>query len=155
MKYYLRCLQKYAEMTGRAGRKEFWQFALVNCVITFILNMAERNGIKGMGMISMIYSLVVLLPSLSVGVRRFHDLGRSGKSYACYVVPISICSILIPVIEWATKPSTGLIASDCILGMVLACVVLFLPIVLGIMLLIVLAKRGQPEANQYGEPPLD
>ena len=114
-------------------------FTLINCIISVILSAC-------IPLLSFGYSLVALLPSLSVGVRRFHDIGRSGKSFACYIVPIYVCLVL-----WVTKPKVGLISHD---NVIVPVVILFLPLILSVMLICVLARRGQPEANQYGEPPV-
>lgn len=146
MSAWLECWMKYAVFSGRAGRKEYWMFVLINGIISVMLSAV-------MPLLSLDYSLVALLPSLSVGVRRFHDIGRSGKSFACYIVPIYVCIVLIPFLEWATKPRVGLIPQDSI-PIVLIPVILFLPMVLSVMLICVLARRGQPQTNQYGEPPV-
>jgi len=37
MHWYLRVLKKYADFNGRARRKEYWYFYLVNFVISFVL----------------------------------------------------------------------------------------------------------------------
>ena len=147
MNEWMECWRKYAVFSGRARRKEYWMFALVNCIISVVL------GFTGVQPLIYGYSLAALLPSLSVGVRRFHDLGRSGKDFACYVVPIYVCIILIPLLEWATMPKVGLIARDGAASIIIL-LVIFLPLILGIRLICILAKRGEPQANQYGEPPV-
>lgn len=76
MNWYITVLKKYAQFSGRARRKEFWMFALVNTVITYallFLGLAMR-----LPYLNIIYSLGVLLPSLAVGVRRMHDINKSG-----------------------------------------------------------------------------
>ncbi len=76
MKYYLNVLQNYATFTGRARRSEYWYFFLFNILISIILTVV--GVIQESTMISNIYSLAVLLPSIAVGVRRMHDVGKSG-----------------------------------------------------------------------------
>ena len=39
IKYYLEALKKYATFSGRARRKEFWYFALMNWIIGFCLTL--------------------------------------------------------------------------------------------------------------------
>ena len=39
IKYYLAALKKYATFSGRARRKEFWYFALMNWIISFCLSL--------------------------------------------------------------------------------------------------------------------
>ena len=82
MNWYLEVLRKYAVFGGRARRKEYWMFLLFNILISIALGVVEGMfGLVtefGIGMISMVYALLLLIPSLAVGVRRLHDTGRSG-----------------------------------------------------------------------------
>jgi uncharacterized membrane protein YhaH (DUF805 family) len=76
MKWYLIALRKYVDFKGRARRKEFWYFTLFNTLIAFTL--AFTGLYVGFEFLNTIYSLIVLLPGIAVGVRRMHDIGKSG-----------------------------------------------------------------------------
>lgn len=76
MKYYLEVLKKYTQFNGRARRKEYWYFFLFNMI--FSISLAVIEGAAGIPFLSNIYSLAVLVPSIAVGVRRMHDVGKSG-----------------------------------------------------------------------------
>lgn len=76
MNWYLKVLKQYVEFNGRARRKEYWMFALFNTLISILLG-AIAPALE-FNYLSTVYSLVILLPSLSVGVRRMHDVGKSG-----------------------------------------------------------------------------
>jgi len=76
MNYYLKVLQNYAKFSGRARRSEYWYFFLFNLIATILLGIA--GGLMRTTILSNIYSLAVLIPSIAVGVRRMHDLGKSG-----------------------------------------------------------------------------
>lgn len=82
MNWYLEVLKKYAVFSGRARRKEYWMFVLINILISVVLTgIAVGIGIaddKGNNILSTIYSLAILIPSIAVGVRRLHDTDRSG-----------------------------------------------------------------------------
>lgn len=74
---YFDVLKKYAVFTGRARRKEYWMFFLVNFLVSLALGVV--GGIIGdKGIITNIFSIAVLLPGIAVGVRRLHDTDRSG-----------------------------------------------------------------------------
>lgn len=80
MNWYLKVIKQYADFKGRARRKEYWMFVLINGLISFALGFLD--GIiglaqKGFG-ISTLYNLVVLIPAIAVAVRRAHDVGKSG-----------------------------------------------------------------------------
>ncbi len=76
MNYYLKVLQNYATFTGRAGRSEYWYFFLFNVIIAIVLGVV--GGLIKTTILSTIYSLAVLVPGIAVGVRRMHDVGKSG-----------------------------------------------------------------------------
>jgi uncharacterized membrane protein YhaH (DUF805 family) len=77
MNWYLTVLKKYAIFSGRARRKEYWMFTLFSTIVSIVLTIVATMG-EQLSILSSIYSLGVLLPSLAVGVRRMHDVGKSG-----------------------------------------------------------------------------
>lgn len=76
MNWYLKVLKQYLDFKGRARRKEFWMFMLINTIISFVIGLIA--GLIKLPIIGSIYSLLVFIPSIAVGVRRMHDIGRSG-----------------------------------------------------------------------------
>lgn len=76
MNYYFKVLQNYATFSGRARRSEYWYFFLFNMIISFVLGVI--GGLTEMIFLGNIYSLAVLIPGIAVGVRRMHDVGKSG-----------------------------------------------------------------------------
>ena len=91
MNYYTAVLQKYTDFSGRARRKEYWMFALINAIISLVLygiDSAIGTGSGTFGVLGGLYSLAVLLPSLAVGVRRLHDIGKSGWWLLIALVPL-------------------------------------------------------------------
>ena len=92
-KYYLDILtNKYADFNGRARRKEYWMFTLFSVIISGILTLIDTNlGTEvntGTGLFGGIYSLLILVPSLAVGVRRLHDVGKSGWMLLIALIPL-------------------------------------------------------------------
>lgn len=93
MNWYLKVLQQFADFKGRARRSEYWMFALISGLISMVitifenmLNITYEDEIQGF--ISTIYSLVVLIPSLAVSVRRLHDVGKSGWMLFIGFIPL-------------------------------------------------------------------
>lgn len=76
MNWYLSVIGKYAVFSGRARRKEYWMFSLVHLVIMAILGVVE--GVTGNNFLGNVYVLAVLLPTIGVGIRRMHDIDRTG-----------------------------------------------------------------------------
>ena len=67
MSWYLQVLKKYAVFSGRARRKEYWYFFLFNLIISIVLGWIG-NLLWTYNVLSGLYSLAVLLPSLGVSV---------------------------------------------------------------------------------------
>ena len=94
------CMRKYVTFSGRATRSEFWWFylftVLVNLVASFVGNLIFMSTfIIFFLYLSTIISLILLLPSLAVGVRRLHDVGRSGWWILIAFTVIGIIPLLI------------------------------------------------------------
>lgn len=100
MNWYIKVLKQYVDFGGRARRKEYWMFVLFNAIIAFVLGLID--GLLGweisyinMGILGLIYSLGVFLPSLAVSVRRLHDIGKSGWYILIGLIPLVGAIILI------------------------------------------------------------
>ena len=76
MQYYFKVLQNYAVFTGRASRAEYWYFVLFNLIFSFVIGFI--GGMLKVPILGTIYSLAVLIPGIAVGVRRMHDVDKSG-----------------------------------------------------------------------------
>ncbi|WP_066053930.1 DUF805 domain-containing protein [Robertmurraya korlensis] len=87
MQWYLKVLKNYVGFQGRARRKEYWMFFLFNFLITILLSIIESMLGLG-GILSALYGLAVLLPSIAVSVRRLHDIGRSGWWMLLSLIPV-------------------------------------------------------------------
>lgn len=80
MEWYLNVVKNnYVNFKGRARRKEYWMFVLINMFIQAALSMLDL--LLNTMFLSGIYSLVIILPSLAVLVRRLHDSGKSGLNF--------------------------------------------------------------------------
>lgn len=74
MEYYIKVLKNYANFTGRARRKEFWIFVLINSIVNYGLIAIPLLD----SMLAIIYFLALLVPTLAVICRRMHDVNKSG-----------------------------------------------------------------------------
>ncbi len=70
------CLTKYVEFTGRARRSEFWFFFLFNFLLSSAASVIDV-ALPG-DMLQNLVNIALFLPSIGVGVRRMHDIGKSG-----------------------------------------------------------------------------
>ena len=76
------CFNKFAVFSGRASRSEFWFFVLfgfLGGIITAIIDvMILGYPFEENGPINLIFSVALLIPSISVTARRLHDINKSG-----------------------------------------------------------------------------
>ena len=90
MHWFLDPIQKhYVDFAGRIGRQEYWMFVLFSIIIQVALDIVRLD------MIGMLVSLGLLLPSLGLGARRLHDIGKSGWWLLLGFIPIVGWIILI------------------------------------------------------------
>lgn len=87
MEWYLLALKKYNQFSGRSRRKEYWMFSLYSFVFAILLSIVE-SLIGLSGILSGLYSLAVLIPSIAVFIRRLHDTNRSGWWFWIGLVPL-------------------------------------------------------------------
>ena len=98
MEWYLKVMRdNYANFSGRARRREYWMYVLVQSIIMIGLMILdsvlgldfELQGISlGYGYLYLIGLIVHFIPSLAVVVRRLHDVGKSGWFYFIFLIPI-------------------------------------------------------------------
>lgn len=105
MNYYSICLSRFADFSGRARRREYWTFVLVNCLIAMlllILGLAFGEDSPASNIMVTIFYLIMLVPNLSVSVRRLHDIGKSGWYMFLSLIPLIGGLILL---VWALMDS--------------------------------------------------
>lgn len=78
---FLECLKKYAVFRGRSRRSEFWIFMLVIFTIRLFFSFIYVVFLTPTILreyIMLFTQIIFLLPSITVFVRRMHDIGKSG-----------------------------------------------------------------------------
>ncbi|MEA3492424.1 MAG: DUF805 domain-containing protein [Campylobacterota bacterium] len=120
-RYFMETIkQRYAQFDGRASRSEFWYFALFSLIISIALGIldgvlgtaysyevvtntiatatvesTEMTVTQTIGYMQTLYSLLILIPSIAVSIRRLHDIGKSGWWLLIAIVPIIGLFILL------------------------------------------------------------
>jgi uncharacterized membrane protein YhaH (DUF805 family) len=104
MKWYLHALRNYAVFKGRARRREYWIFELMNSAITLALFVLAvilgKAGYPYFLSLPFLYIVATAIPSLSSLIRRLHDTGRSGWWFWIGLIPLfGPVSMLIFTVE--------------------------------------------------------
>ena len=97
--YALTPLRKYADFSGRARRAEYWWFYLlmiIGYVVATILDSLVGLEVFGpYGILTSIFGLAMIVPSLAAGVRRLHDTDRSGWWLLIGLIPLIGAIVLL------------------------------------------------------------
>ena len=116
MNWYLTVLKKYAVFEGRARRKEYWSFYLINTLILIVfvaIAGANRGKIINPGnVLIVLYLLALFIPSIAVTVRRLHDVGRSGWWIFISFVPFVGGIILLVFTFMDSQPNANQYGSN-------------------------------------------
>lgn len=104
--YFNRAIARFARFGGRATRAEYWYFflavLLLNVALT-LLGLLFPESVLGdlIEVLSSVLLLFVLIPSISIGVRRLHDVNKSGWWYLLLFIPLIGPLVLL---YWAVQP---------------------------------------------------
>ncbi|MFT4090841.1 MAG: DUF805 domain-containing protein [Asticcacaulis sp.] len=163
-------LKKYADFNGRARRSEYWLFFALQVAISVVLNLFQAAGGATAGIAAafgLIISIGLIIPSLAVGVRRFHDTGRTGWWIlfypVVYVVSLIVFFIAHPNLaeQMADLDPTALESGDPAalmaffntLGTPLLMWVVLPTWAASLVTFIFHIQDGQPQVNKFGDDP--
>lgn len=93
-------LKRYFDFQGRARRSEYWLFYLFQFVVSMSLSLLQGVGGLVAGLvagINFIFALGILVPSIAVGVRRFHDTNRTGL-WLLFYPAVMIVSLIVTLV---------------------------------------------------------
>jgi uncharacterized membrane protein YhaH (DUF805 family) len=144
IEWAMRPIRKYAVFSGRASRAEYWWFYL----LTIVVNLGSKLFDRILGtddVIGGLLGLILLLPWVSVTVRRLHDTDRSGW-WAVTLVGAVTAIIIVAVMAGAM----GADESGPIVAIVVAALAL---LGLSITMLVFMAQSGTDGPNRYGPDP--
>ena len=104
MKYFFLAFKKWNDINGRANLREFWFFVLFSLIFSFLIGIVdgmliyisgEEIADDSLGILSIIYSILIFIPNITITVRRLHDVNKSGWNLLWYITIIGMLFILI------------------------------------------------------------
>jgi uncharacterized membrane protein YhaH (DUF805 family) len=128
----------FANFRDRAARAEYWWwvlFAVIVAMVATVLDLVVFWGWEN-GPFNLVTSLALLLPGLSVTVRRLHDSNRSGWWILLPIVPAIltfvgfIAALTLHPLNWFEGPGLVYIGAPALLWIgttILLIVLMFLP----------------------------
>lgn len=91
----------YANFQGRSSRGAYWYFTLFMFVAGVVLGFIDGIIFSGNALspISSLFTLATFIPAIAIGVRRLHDIGKSGWWTLIALTGIGIILLII----WAVQ----------------------------------------------------
>lgn len=95
-------LSRYFDFNTRSSRSEYWYWVLFVILLSIIAAVID-GIIFGAPILRTLVTLGLLVPGIAVGVRRLHDIDRSGWWYLIALIPLIGALVLI---YWFVQPGT-------------------------------------------------
>jgi uncharacterized membrane protein YhaH (DUF805 family) len=93
----------YVNFSGRACRSEYWYWILFILIAEIVTGTID--AVLDIRLVTSIFGLVTLLPSIAIAIRRLHDLDRTGWWILLGFIPLIGWIILL--IWYVTKGTDG------------------------------------------------
>lgn len=84
---FINIFKNWNDIEGKVNRKNFWMAILVSFIIGILL-FAVVQVFDILSFIEYIYGLILIIPFFTLGIRRFHDVGRSATTWLWIIIPI-------------------------------------------------------------------
>lgn len=171
MEWMILPFKRYFDFKGRSRRKEYWMYTLFIILASIVLSIVDSilglggsatgdadlsgtsagaSGALSGGLLANIFSLATVIPSIAVGVRRLHDVDRSGWWILLPLGPIFLGAILMgaSLVSAMSGGGAGFSGAAMFGGVLmlggLACAIL---------LLVWYCTPGTAGPNRFGEDP--
>ena len=143
MDWALLPFRRYFDFFGRSSRAEYWYFCALTCLIGLVillgqLTLGESAQVPLM-IVNAVFSLITLIPSAAVTVRRLHDINRSGFVALKYLIALVLAWIPIGAFMFFSTVVVGI----AVLAATMIC----------LKFLILTITEGDRGPNPYGPNP--
>lgn len=87
MEYFMRGIHNFAQFEGRDTRKQYWMFILFYLI--FYFGCVLLDSVLGLFILAPLFSILMIVPTISIGARRLHDIGKSGWWQLLMLIPLA------------------------------------------------------------------
>jgi len=111
--------KNFANYSGRASRSDYWYFYLFTLLINLPFKLLEHIDHELILILSVVTLIILIVPFISLQVRRYHDVGLSGKWFLLLLViglGVWIAWFWIAEIQYDFYPIFGVISISCFLA---------------------------------------
>jgi uncharacterized membrane protein YhaH (DUF805 family) len=154
----LEVLKKFKVINGRASRKEFWRFIIAAVIAAVALSILSAIPFLGrlFGIVLNLYELAFIVLSVAVGIRRLHDVNKSGKLMLPYIigfVPLIIITAIMGFTVRSNPLSLYLYAGGFMFLYGLLGLFGIVAAVGAVILVVFWSREGDHGKNKYGPVP--
>ncbi len=142
LRAYGGAFKNYFKFSGRATRYDFWGFKLIDLAVTFVLSIFAALW-SPISILSGLYGLATIFPSLALTSRRLHDVGRSFWWFWG--------AILLIVLSFVCAAMSGYAGKDVVLLSVLYILAVMTTVIYSFYLLYLTCKKSSDD-TKFGEP---
>jgi uncharacterized membrane protein YhaH (DUF805 family) len=149
--WYWRFWTHAFDFKGRSRRRDYWLSELINFGIG--LGLSLFDAVNNRAILTGLFIVALIIPRISIGIRRLHDIGKSGYWYLmCYIVPLSFIIFIFIIFFGIVGPFSLSTIWYHAVEVILSC--LFIWFCVGeIILLCFSVRAGQVGFNVYGPDP--
>ena len=85
--FYQEFIKKYSSFKGTVSVNNYWKIVFIYYCIYFSLYSFSLYN-ENLVFVSLVFSLLTIIPGISLAVRRLHDIGKSGKYLFLIIIPV-------------------------------------------------------------------
>ncbi len=100
---YIGTFRNFDDFEGRSGRAEFWIFHLISLLVQFIFGIIGEFWMVG-AILQIVFFILLIVPSISLVVRRLHDTGTSGWFLLMLFLPLFNILVLCLLLFYGSDP---------------------------------------------------
>lgn len=176
MKWFLKCIRNYVNFTGRARRKEYWNFVLFTFILMALASLVDflvfwpttnewvttlsETPDSNLGSFwltinnwtFMLLAICLMLPQLAVSVRRLHDIGKSGYHLLWFSLAY-FALIIVAFTSMGNMINTDIYSATSIAFMVTLIIGYLGLLVWSVFFLVWFLTNGNRGENKYGPDP--
>ena len=146
---YKNCFVKYFQLKGRANRKEYWSFVLMNVLIAIVLLLFGAVG----AILFTIYNIAVIIPGFTVFVRRCHDTNHSGWNAMLPFATTFLASFISGLFSGFERTAGVLDESYYTFSLTVTSICGLAVIAVSVYIFYLTVKKGDAKENKYGPIP--
>lgn len=158
------CLTGYFTFSGRASRSEFWWFFLFAVIVfggllaldgaIFEVDLASRTR---KCLFAPLFGLAIVLPMLTAGWRRMHDVGKPGwylllPVFVSFATLAFILMVFMEIVTFHDADADRKLGSAYFVGYFGVILTGLVQLVIALFLLWRLTRPSDVGANKYGPP---